>query len=215
MVYAHKPKRFGYAYDDGVIPLTEQLNELADAGCCDIAADRSDASPNPQRRPQLQATLQLMQTGDTLVVPRLEVLARHLPELVRLCDLLSAGGLTIESVLDVLPRTGSSTLPFMESVAALAEVQRRVSRQRAAGLRSRARGAAAPSTAPRPVGRNGGRPPSLSADQIEMALALLQKPGMTITGVAKALGVSRNTVYKHVPRAAVGVGDEAQTRAGE
>ncbi|WP_425521882.1 recombinase family protein [Xanthomonas perforans] len=206
MVYVHKPKRFGYAYDDGVVLLPEQLHHLAAASCCDIAVDRSDASPNPQQRPQLQATLRLMRTGDTLVVPCLEILTRQLPDLVRLCDLLCDGGLTIESVVDAIPKAATATAPFMESVAVLAEVQRRISRQRAAGVRTRARRAAAPATPARPVGRNGGRPPSLTTDQISTATALLQQPEMTVTAVAKALGVSRNTIYKHVPRPVGGAG---------
>jgi hypothetical protein len=48
-------------------------------------------------------------------------------------------------------------------------------------------------------GRLGGRPPALSAAQVEMARALLADRTRPIREVYTALHVSRSTLYRHVP----------------
>ena len=53
--------------------------------------------------------------------------------------------------------------------------------------------------AARARGRIGGRPPALSAADLAAAKALLRDPGITVEQVAKRLGVSPSTLYKHLP----------------
>ena len=49
-----------------------------------------------------------------------------------------------------------------------------------------------------------GRPPALTAEQVRQARALLAQPGNTVSSIARLLGVSRSTIYKHVPELARG-----------
>lgn len=73
--------------------------------------------------------------------------------------------------------------------AGLAEFERAIIRERTvAGLASaRARG------------RLGGRPPAMSTEDIAMARAMLADPGITVNQVARTLGISPATLYRHLP----------------
>ncbi|MGA7862473.1 MAG: helix-turn-helix domain-containing protein [Stellaceae bacterium] len=73
---------------------------------------------------------------------------------------------------------------------ALAEFQRSLIRERTqAGL-----------AAARRLGRNGGRPPKLSDDDIEGAKALLANSDIGVTQIAHRLGVSPATLFRYIPR---------------
>ncbi|MCO4052473.1 MAG: recombinase family protein [Bosea sp.] len=73
----------------------------------------------------------------------------------------------------------------------LAEFERGVIRERTkAGL-----------SAARARGRVGGRPVKLTGDDLKAAKALLGDPTITVADVAKRLGVSPATLYRHLPAA--------------
>jgi len=73
--------------------------------------------------------------------------------------------------------------------AALAEFERSIIRERTqAGLK-----------AARERGRLGGRPSSLSAEDIAAAKALLRDPDITFEQIAKRLNVAPSTLYRHLP----------------
>ncbi|WP_281048038.1 helix-turn-helix domain-containing protein [Streptosporangium roseum] len=44
-----------------------------------------------------------------------------------------------------------------------------------------------------------GRPPAMTDGQVRHARDLLSRPDNTVDSTAKALGVSRDTIYKYVP----------------
>jgi DNA invertase Pin-like site-specific DNA recombinase len=74
---------------------------------------------------------------------------------------------------------------------ALAEFERSLIRERTqAGL-----------AAARRVGRTGGRPPTLTDDDIEAAKAMLANPDIGVTQIAHRLGVSPATLYRYIPAA--------------
>lgn len=47
--------------------------------------------------------------------------------------------------------------------------------------------------------RSGGRPPSLSPEDIAEAKSLLADKNVTVEGVAKIFGVDPSTLYRHIP----------------
>jgi DNA invertase Pin-like site-specific DNA recombinase len=53
--------------------------------------------------------------------------------------------------------------------------------------------------AARARGQRLGRPPAMTAEQIRQARAILTRPEETVSSVARLLGVSRGTLYKHIP----------------
>jgi len=52
--------------------------------------------------------------------------------------------------------------------------------------------------AARARGQRLGRPPALTPEQIRQARDLLARPENTVSSIARLLGVSRSTIYKHV-----------------
>lgn len=56
--------------------------------------------------------------------------------------------------------------------------------------------------AARARGQRLGRPPALSAEQIRHAQTLLREPENTVSSISRLLGVSRSTLYAHVPELA-------------
>lgn len=54
--------------------------------------------------------------------------------------------------------------------------------------------------APRPRGRQGGRKPALTPQQITEACALWDSRTMTLRDIAERFGVSPSTIHRHVTR---------------
>ncbi|WP_246199357.1 helix-turn-helix domain-containing protein [Actinomadura syzygii] len=53
-------------------------------------------------------------------------------------------------------------------------------------------------------GQRLGRPPALTPDQVRRAPALLTRPDESVSSIARLLGVSRSTLYYHVPKLRAG-----------
>lgn len=58
--------------------------------------------------------------------------------------------------------------------------------------------------AARARGQRLGRPPAMTDQQIWQAPVLLTRPDESVSSVARLLGISRTTLYKHVPELARG-----------
>ena len=141
-------------------------------------------------RPGLEACLKALRPGDTLVIWKLDRLGRDLRHLVTTVDDLAKRDvgfrvLTGHGQLDT--STASGKLMF-GIFASLAEFERELIRERTkAGLASaRARG------------RVGGRKHSLTASKVRLAQAAMGQPETKVAELCKELGVSRQTLYRHV-----------------
>src|SRR5215217_6148019 len=169
--------------------LALQLDALRAAGCEQLFEEK--ASGAQRERPALQAALAYMRPGDTLVVWKLDRLARSLKQLVETVEELGGCGVGLRSLTEAIDTTSPGGKLVFHLFAALAEFERGVIRERTlAGLR-----------AARARGRTGGRPPALKAKDLAVARALLQDPEITVREVARRLGVAASTLYRHLPRA--------------
>ena len=166
-----------------------QLDALKAAGCEKIFEEK--ASGAQRERSQLTAALDYMRKGDTLVVWKLDRLARSLKQLIETVEMLEERSVGFRSLTENIDTTTSGGRLIFHIFGALAEFERSIIRERTkAGL-----------DAARARGRVGGRPPALSDDDIAAARALLADGSITTREVAKRLGVSVSTVYKHIPAA--------------
>ncbi|MBK8177016.1 MAG: recombinase family protein [Rhodospirillales bacterium] len=164
-----------------------QLDALMQAGCEKIFTEK--ASGAQRERPQLQAAIDYMREGDTLVIWKLDRLARSLKQLIETVEALAARGIGLRSITEAMDTTTSGGKLIFHIFGALAEFERGVIRERTrAGL-----------DAARARGRTGGRPPALSPDDLAAAKALLRDPGITVEQVARRLGVVPSTLYRHLP----------------
>lgn len=164
-----------------------QHDELEVAGCRRVWTDV--ASGALATRPQLAALLDYAKSGDTIVVCRLDRLGRSLRHLVATVTELGERGVGVRSLHEQLATdTAAGRLAF-HVFGALAEFERDLIRERTqAGL-----------AAARARGRRGGRPTAMTAERLRAAQRM-QDDGETVTTIAEVLGVSRATIYRHLPQ---------------
>jgi len=161
--------------------------ELAEAGCGRVCAD--EETGRQSGRPQLAACLESLRPGDTLVVASLDQLGRSQRELVALVDDLRRRGAGFRSLRERLDTTAPGGDAIFRVFAGLADVGRAtISAGTSDGL-----------AAARASGKRLGRPPALTPAQLREVRALLLRPEHTISSVARAIGVSRSTIYKYLP----------------
>lgn len=164
-----------------------QLDALKAAGCEKVFTEK--VSGAQRDRPELAAALSYMRPGDSLVVWKLDRLARSMPQLIDTVSTLEDQGIGFRSLTEAINTTTAGGKLVFHIFGALAEFERSVIRERTrAGLK-----------AARDRGRKGGRPPALSAADLAAAKALLRDPAITVDEVATRLKVSPATLYRHLP----------------
>ena len=163
-----------------------QRDALEKAGCQVIYEDK--ASGKNTERPELEACLKALRSGDTLVVWRLDRLGRSLGDLVKLVTTLEEQRIGFESLQEKIETTSASGKLVFHVFAALSEFERNlISERTRAGLK-----------AARARGRLGGRKPKLKQKDIREIKALLKDPNIPVSDIAKRFGVSRTTIYNRV-----------------
>jgi DNA invertase Pin-like site-specific DNA recombinase len=135
-----------------------------------------------------------------LVVPSLDRLSRSLQDLITIVAGLRRRGVGFRSLHEALDTTTPGGRLVFHVFAALAEFIRELIVE---GTREGL-------DAARARGQRLGRPPAMTAEQIHQARDLLTLPRNSISSIARLLGVSRSTIYKHLPELASGHRTAAQ-----
>lgn len=163
-----------------------------------IAADvdpeylyEDQASGKNDDRPGLAACLKALREGDTLIVWKLDRLGRNLHHLVNTVHNLTGRGIGLKvltghgAAIDTTTAAGKLVFGIF---AALAEFERELIAERTrAGLASaRARG------------RNGGRPFKMTAAKLRLAMAAMGHKETKVSSLCQELGITRQTLYRHV-----------------
>lgn len=149
------------------------------------------ASGKRDDRPGLAACLKALREGDTLVVWKLDRLGRDLRHLVNTVHELTARGIGFKVLTGQganIDTTSASGKLVFGIFAALAEFEREliIERTKAGMAAARARG------------RHGGRPFKMTPAKLRLAMAAMGKPETEVGELCKELGVTRNTLYRHV-----------------
>lgn len=176
---------------DGSQVIDLQKDALLAAGISAEHVYEDRASGRRDDRPGLAACLKALRKDDTLVLWKLDRLGRDLRHLVN-----TVHDLTVRGVgLKVLAGQGAAidtTTPAGKLVfgifAALAEFERElISERTRAGLASaRARG------------RKGGRPFKMTPAKLRLAMAAMGQPETQVGQLCEELGITRQTLYRHV-----------------
>lgn len=162
---------------------------LKKAGC--RRTFEETASGAKADRPQLAAALDHLREGDTLVVWRLDRLARSLKQLIETVEKLECGGANLLSLNENIDTSTPTGRLIFHVFGALAEFERGLIKERTnAGL-----------AAARARGRIGGRPPKFTDKHKKAAEALIAAGDLTVAEVAAQLGVSSASLYRHLPAA--------------
>jgi DNA invertase Pin-like site-specific DNA recombinase len=164
-----------------------QTDALTGAGCERIFTEK--ASGAQRDRPELKAALDYLRQGDTLVVWKLDRLARSMRQLIETVEEMEQQGIGFRSLTESIDTTTPGGRLVFHIFGALAEFERAVIRERtSAGL-----------VAARARGKKGGRPTRMKARDIAAAKALLADPNISVEEVAARLHVSPATLYRHIP----------------
>ena len=176
---------------DGSQTTDLQKDALIAAGVYENHIYEDKASGKHDARPGLDAALKALREGDTLVIWKLDRLGRDLRHLVNTVHdlenrqigfkVLSGHGASIDTT------TPAGKLVF-GIFAALAEFERElISERTKAGLASaRARG------------RSGGAPYKMTTAKLRLAMAAMGQPKTKVGELCRELGITRQTLYRHV-----------------
>jgi len=165
-----------------------QLDALKSAGVTKSNLYTDKISGSKSARPGLDACLQQLKAGDTLLVWRLDRLGRSLRHLIDLVEELRQRGVGFKSICDgAIDTTTASGELIFNVFASLAQFERRLIQERTrAGLQ-----------AARARGRLGGRKPMAVDDpRVVTAKALHADKKMPVTDICRTLKVSRPTLYR-------------------
>jgi DNA invertase Pin-like site-specific DNA recombinase len=159
-----------------------QREQLKAAGCERIFEEKKSGA-KAANRAALNAALEFARDGDTLVVTRLDRLARSITDLRSIVDRLTAKGVGFrclqQGALDTTKSEGKLLLNILGSFAEF-ELDIRRERQMEGIAKAKAAG----------VYR--GRKPSIDPQEVRKALQAGESP----SALAKRLGVARSSVYR-------------------
>ncbi|WP_426988202.1 recombinase family protein [Pseudarthrobacter sp. Y6] len=176
---------------DGSQSTDLQRDALLAAGVDPLNLYEDHASGKKDDRPQLAACLKGMRDGDTLLVWKLDRLGRDLRHLVNTVHNLTERGIGLKvltgegAAIDTTTASGKLVFGIF---AALAEFERAlISERTIAGLASaRARG------------RTGGRPYKMTPAKVRLAMAAMGQKETKVGALCAELGITRQTLYRHV-----------------
>jgi DNA invertase Pin-like site-specific DNA recombinase len=168
-----------------------QKDALQKLGCEKFYEEK--ASGKKMDRPELEHCLKSLRSGDTLCVWRLDRLGRSLQDLITIVTSLENAGIAFASVTENIDTSTATGKLMFHVFGALAEFERNLIRERtSAGLQ-----------AARARGRVGGRKKILDNKQLSLGKAMLADKNNKVGDVAKTLGISRATLYRHFDVAAL------------
>ena len=161
-----------------------QRDALHAAGVDRIYVDK--ASGKLESRPALDDLLEQARPGDTVVVWRLDRLGRSLKHLIQTVEVLEASVVAFVSLTEAIDTSTPGGQLIFHVFGALAQFERELIRERTvAGL-----------AAARARGRTGGRPTVWTPDKLRTARLMRASGDYDVSSIAKALGVSRASVYR-------------------
>jgi DNA invertase Pin-like site-specific DNA recombinase len=161
--------------------LNAQVAELEDTGCEELFIEQVSSV---QRREELEKALKFIRKGDTLVVTKLDRLARSIPDLVRIIETLEEKQATLRILamnLDTSTPTGRLLLNLVGSVAQF-EREIMLERQREGVAKAKAEG------------KYRGRAPTARAKSEDVIAKF--KADQRPTDIAKSVGIGRASVYR-------------------
>lgn len=162
--------------------LEAQLRDLEAAGCTKIF--REELSSVATQRPQLEAALEYVRHGDTMVVTKLDRLARSVSDLVTIQGRLAGRGVALQILalnLDTSTPTGKLMVNLLGSIAEF-ERELMLERQREGIAKAKAEG------------KYAGRQPTARAKAADVMR--LRAEGKSAGDIVAALGISRASVFR-------------------
>ena len=162
--------------------LSIQQAVLKAAGCEVVRAEKT-SGVHLDGRTELQALLDFLHAGDTLVVTRIDRLARSLKDLQEIVHELKAKGVALKATEQPIDTSTAAGKAFLDMLGVFAEFETNLRRER------QLEGIAAAKTR----GIYTGRKPSIDAAEVRR---LHDDEKLGPTAIARQLGIGRASVYR-------------------
>ncbi|WP_010218601.1 recombinase family protein [Sphingomonas sp. PAMC 26621] len=177
---------FGYAR---VSTLQQDLGiqeaALRAAGCQTIRSEKRSGTQRSERT-ELQVLLDFLRKGDTLVVTRIDRLARSMKDLQDIVHELKGRGVSLKATEQPIDTSTAAGKAFLDMLGVFAEFETnlRLERQMEGIQAAKARGV-----------YKGGKA-RIDPDAVRKLIT----DGIKPAHIARQLGISRGTVYRYIPK---------------
>lgn len=166
-----------------------QTDALAKAGVGFIFSEKRSGGTTAGR-PELEKLLRMLKPGDTVVVYKLDRIARSLKDLLRIIERIEERGAQFRSLTESLDTSTPAGRMLFHMVGAFAEFERELIRERTrAGMAAAVR-----------RGVKLGRHYALSSEDEAEALRLWYQGTMTKTAIAQMFGVHISSIKRAIKR---------------
>lgn len=170
----------GYARASTLDQSTDiQIEQLKAAGC-ELVRKKSGTSRDG--RTELQTLLDFLRAGDTLMITRIDRLARSIGDLQDIVRLLKAKGVELRATEQPINTGTAAGKAFLDMLGVFAEFEVNLRRERQLEGIAKAKAA----------GIYKGRPQKIRASEV----AKLKGEGLGATAIADRLGIGRASVYR-------------------
>lgn len=154
---------------------------LRSAGCTIIRSEKKSGTTT-EGRSELQTVLSFIRAGDTLMVTRIDRLARSVKDLEDIVAQLKAKGAFLRATEQPVDTSTPAGVAFLQMLAVFAEFETNLRRERQMEGIARAKAA----------GVYKGRAPSVDVARVRA----LRSEGLGASAIAQQLGIGRASVYR-------------------
>lgn len=193
--FSHMGRIYGYSrVSTSTQDWTMQVQSLVNFGCDDRDIFREKQSGAKRDRQELRRVLDLLREGDSLVVYRLDRLARSQLHLLQIVQEVEDKGARLVSLNDNIDTSTATGKMILGVLGALAEMERNLILERSqAGI-----------ALAKQRGVRFGRPPKATDSVVRQVMLAHDDPHATVPEVCEMLGISRSTYYSALRRGRAG-----------
>jgi DNA invertase Pin-like site-specific DNA recombinase len=174
--------RYGYArVSTSEQDLTIQRESLLKAGC-EVIREEKQSGTSLDKRTQLQMLLEFVRAGDTLVVTRIDRLARSMRDLQNIVHFLKERGVSLLATEQSIDTSTSGGKAFLDMLGVFAEFENNLRRERQLDGIKKAKA----------KGVYKGRVATIDNEHIKD----LREQGLGASAIARKLNVGRTSVYR-------------------
>jgi DNA invertase Pin-like site-specific DNA recombinase len=165
--------------------LTIQIEALRKAGCEVIREEKRSGSTR-EGRAELDTLMTFLRSGDTLMVTRIDRLARSIGDLQDIVRVLKAKGVALKATEQPIDTGTAAGKAFLDMLGVFAEFETNLRKERQMEGIAKAKAA----------GVYKGRRPSIDVARVKE----MQVSGLGATDIARTLGIGRASVYRVIPK---------------
>lgn len=163
-----------------------QEEALRGAGCTIIRSEKKSGTAL-KGRTELEIVMTFLQAGDTLVITRIDRLARSVKDLENIVDELRSRGIALKAIEQPIDTSTAAGTAFLQMLGVFAQFETALRRERQMEGIAKAKAA----------GVYKGRPATIDGARIRQ----LKDEGVSPSEIARTLNINRASVYRALEKA--------------